>query len=207
MLIRVYLWDTLVIGSGGIILALMWPFVGLLAIPFRYDDTDSYLNDGGKIKYEGWKYIRLPKWARMWEGQTGCMGDGTQEYIRLKEPDFAERANSFFEIYKWFFRNSGGGWDRLIGFHMDPNTKVTYWGSDAVGDDSAEAGANIVYASNGTKTTVSLYLVIYLGVWNGEPKCFRHRTGYKVKPAYYGAVDRMIDSTFLSTSIKYFGRR
>lgn len=187
-----------------IILLLLGPFLVALAILFK-EQTDEVPKSVKRVQYKGWKFTTTKiKPLQIYVGENGFMGDHTwpNNCPSWTSPD------SFFGMWLWAaFRNPVGGWDKLIGCRLTPDTKIYYYGDALVGDDGDGAGRQFVI----TKTPKGYYRGYYkVTVLEDDPtKCKRIRAGYKVKPyyTYEGWDHRAIDATPLSVSTKNFVRR
>lgn len=170
--------------------------LGWLVVPvamlWRYDGTPKTEHPS---EQEHWKYIRLPKWAWIWETNSGLMGDGS--YIKT----YIWHPSTWAGQYYWTaWRNPIRGWKyKVAGIDLDGTQKIEYWGAKEVDDVSGKFGCHFVVTKVGNRTVTGLY-----GVWRLTDKyCFRLRIGFKVKPGYLGKV-RRVGGTPLSLSIKEY---
>ncbi|WP_286237996.1 DUF7338 family protein [Neptuniibacter halophilus] len=172
-----------------------------IAMCWRYEAEPKA---GHPVHQAHWRYIRLPKWALIWEGENGLMGDGTRIHSAPDiDGDDIPDPGSWWAMYCWAaFRNPLGGWDRLVsGFHLNATDMIKYYGAFEVDDVSGRYGWQMVITHGQRRTVTGFYWVVRIS----SGKCFRLRMGYKVKPSYKGKA-RLIDATPMSVSIKSVSR-
>lgn len=161
-------------------------FVNIIAIPFRYKDTDTS-NSGTSVIYSQypefgkWERWRLPKWALWWDNPyDGLTGDKRGWWANECNKS-GRSSNSFVSIYLWnALRNPANYFSRKItGIDVSKCNIIKIAGDDEV-DDTGLSGKSwqyLIAVDNNDREYIRLYGVI---PWSST-RMFYFNIGWKIK--------------------------